>query len=140
ARAARDPDLRRAVSEVVVQLRCHHVGLRRRARDVRAAAAPPLPLDQGDTRAVLLQGHVGTVAGRGSSSDHDQVESFSHRASFLVAGTLRGLIEQHFGESEAWSRGLEEEIMILDAETHGLSPGVKSLVEWAEDRELPGVL
>jgi glutamate---cysteine ligase / carboxylate-amine ligase len=50
------------------------------------------------------------------------------------------LIEQHFGESEAWSLGLEEEIMILDAETHGLSPGVKSLVEWAEGRELPGVL
>jgi glutamate---cysteine ligase / carboxylate-amine ligase len=50
------------------------------------------------------------------------------------------LIEQHFGESAPWSLGLEEEAMILDAETYALSPGVEALVEWAEGRQLPGVL
>ena len=30
--------------------------------------------------------------------------------------------------------------MILDAETHALTPGVEALVGWAEGRELPGVL
>jgi glutamate---cysteine ligase / carboxylate-amine ligase len=50
------------------------------------------------------------------------------------------LIEQHFGESGAWSLGLEEEIMILDAETYALVPRVTALVEWAEGRSLPGVL
>jgi carboxylate-amine ligase len=50
------------------------------------------------------------------------------------------LIEQHFGESSPWSLGLEEELMILDGETLALTPGVKPLVSWAEERELPGVL
>jgi carboxylate-amine ligase len=50
------------------------------------------------------------------------------------------LIEQHFGESAPWSLGVEEEVMILDAETHALRPGVESLVAWAEGRALPGVL
>jgi glutamate---cysteine ligase / carboxylate-amine ligase len=50
------------------------------------------------------------------------------------------LIEQHFGESPAWSLGIEEEVMILDAETYALSPGVEHLVGWAESRTLPGVL
>ncbi len=50
------------------------------------------------------------------------------------------MIEQHFGESGAWSLGLEEEVLILDVETHALSPGVENLVEWAEGRSLPGVL
>jgi len=50
------------------------------------------------------------------------------------------LIEQHFGESGAWSLGLEEEIMILDAATYALTPRVTALVEWAEGRSLPGVL
>jgi len=50
------------------------------------------------------------------------------------------LIEQHFGESSALSLGVEEEVMILDAESLALSPGVESLVAWAEGRTLPGVL
>jgi carboxylate-amine ligase len=50
------------------------------------------------------------------------------------------LIEQHFGESGAWSLGLEEELMILDSETFALTPQVAALVEWAEGRSLPGVL
>lgn len=39
-----------------------------------------------------------------------------------------------------WSLGLEEEILILDAETYALAPEVKALVDWAEGRSLPGVL
>jgi carboxylate-amine ligase len=50
------------------------------------------------------------------------------------------LIEQHFGESGRFSLGVEEEVMILDARTRALSPGVESLVAWAEGRGLPGVL
>jgi carboxylate-amine ligase len=50
------------------------------------------------------------------------------------------VIEQAFGRSSAWSLGVEEEVMILDAETLALSPGVESLVTWAEGRSLPGVL
>jgi carboxylate-amine ligase len=50
------------------------------------------------------------------------------------------VIEQHFGESAAWSLGVEEEVMILDAETLALTPGVEALVGWAEGRVLPGVV
>jgi glutamate---cysteine ligase / carboxylate-amine ligase len=50
------------------------------------------------------------------------------------------LIEQHFGESSPWSLGVEEEVMILDAETLALTPGVEPLVDWAKDHPLPGVL
>ena len=50
------------------------------------------------------------------------------------------MIEQHFGESAAWSLGVEEEIMILDAETLALTPGVETLLSGLEGRELPGVL
>jgi carboxylate-amine ligase len=50
------------------------------------------------------------------------------------------VIEQHFGESSPWSLGIEEEVMILDAETLALAPGVEALVNWAEGRDLPGVL
>jgi glutamate---cysteine ligase / carboxylate-amine ligase len=50
------------------------------------------------------------------------------------------LIEQHFGESAPWSLGLEEEIMILDADTLALAPGVETLLAGVEGRELPGVL
>src|SRR5919201_3918737 len=57
-----------------------------------------------------------------------------------LVGALGPLIEQHFGESAPWSLGVEEEVMILDAETHALKPGVESLVAWAEGRALPGVL
>jgi carboxylate-amine ligase len=50
------------------------------------------------------------------------------------------VIEQHFGESAPWSLGVEEEVMILDAETLALTPGVEMLVGWAKGRSLPGVL
>ena len=50
------------------------------------------------------------------------------------------MIEQAFGESPPWSLGVEEELMILDAETLALSPGVEHLVAAAEARAQPGVL
>jgi glutamate---cysteine ligase / carboxylate-amine ligase len=50
------------------------------------------------------------------------------------------VIEQAFGQSSPWSLGVEEEVMILDAETLALTPGVEGLVAWAEGRTLPGVL
>ncbi|HEY6151448.1 MAG TPA: YbdK family carboxylate-amine ligase [Gaiellaceae bacterium] len=50
------------------------------------------------------------------------------------------MIEQAFGQSSLWSLGVEEEVMILDAETLALAPGVAGLVSWAEGRSLPGVL
>jgi carboxylate-amine ligase len=50
------------------------------------------------------------------------------------------VIEQHFGESAPWSLGVEEEVLILDAETLALSPGVETLLTGVEGRELPGVL
>ncbi len=50
------------------------------------------------------------------------------------------MIEQRFGESAPWSLGVEEEVMILDAETLALTPGVEALVGWAEGRSLPGVI
>jgi carboxylate-amine ligase len=50
------------------------------------------------------------------------------------------VIEQAFGRSSPWSLGVEEEVMILEAETLALTPGVAALVDWAEGRSLPGVL
>ena len=50
------------------------------------------------------------------------------------------MIEQAFGSSAPWSLGVEEEVLILDGETLGLTPGVEALLEAAEGRELPGVL
>jgi len=50
------------------------------------------------------------------------------------------VIEQAFGNSAPWSLGVEEEIMILDADTLALSPGVEALLESVEGRELPGVV
>ncbi|HEY6836362.1 MAG TPA: YbdK family carboxylate-amine ligase [Gaiellaceae bacterium] len=50
------------------------------------------------------------------------------------------MIEQAFGQSSPWSLGVEEEVMIVDAETLALAPGVAGLVSWAEGRALPGVL
>jgi carboxylate-amine ligase len=49
------------------------------------------------------------------------------------------VIEQHFGESPPFSLGVEEEVMLLDAETYALVPGVKALLAGAEGRELPGL-
>jgi carboxylate-amine ligase len=48
------------------------------------------------------------------------------------------LIEQHFGRT--LSVGVEEEVMILDAETLELAPRVETLVKTASKLTLPGVL
>jgi len=50
------------------------------------------------------------------------------------------LIEQRFGESSPFSVGVEEEVMILDAETLALSPSVELLIGESEKLELPGRL
>jgi carboxylate-amine ligase len=50
------------------------------------------------------------------------------------------LIDQHFGESSPFSVGIEEEVMILDAETLALTPAVEVLIRDAEKRQLPGRL
>jgi glutamate---cysteine ligase / carboxylate-amine ligase len=48
------------------------------------------------------------------------------------------VIERHFGESAPLSLGVEEELMILDAETLEPAAGVHALVRGAESLELPG--
>jgi carboxylate-amine ligase len=50
------------------------------------------------------------------------------------------VIEQHFGESAVLSVGVEEEVMILDAETLALAPKVELLISESEKLELPGRL
>ncbi len=50
------------------------------------------------------------------------------------------MIERHFGESAPLSLGVEEELMILDAETLEPAAGVDVLVRGAAERELPGTL
>ncbi len=50
------------------------------------------------------------------------------------------MIEQAFGRSAPWSLGIEEEVLILDAESLALTPGVEALLAGAEGRELPGVV
>ncbi len=50
------------------------------------------------------------------------------------------MIEQAFGQSAPWSLGIEEEVMILDAETLALAPGVESVLAGVDGQELPGVL
>jgi glutamate---cysteine ligase / carboxylate-amine ligase len=50
------------------------------------------------------------------------------------------VIEQAFGQSAPWSLGIEEEVMILDAETLALAPGVESVLAGVDGHELPGVL
>ncbi|MGB2953888.1 MAG: YbdK family carboxylate-amine ligase [Gaiellaceae bacterium] len=49
------------------------------------------------------------------------------------------MIESHFGESSAWSVGVEEELFIVDDETLELAPGVETLIA-ETDGELPGLL
>jgi len=44
------------------------------------------------------------------------------------------LIEQHFGERTPFTVGVEEELMILDAETLALAPRVETLLREAERR------
>ena len=79
-RAGLDPEHRRARVDVVRELRRDEVGLRRRAGDVRAAAAPALALDQGDARAVVAHAMFGGVACGGAAAEHEQVESVDHEA------------------------------------------------------------
>src|SRR5439155_2431346 len=86
-------------------------------------------------------------------SPPDGGEAFTHRvprcarssrAGCLcrVQGTfsLRLLIEQRFGESSRFSVGIEEEVMILDAETLALTPAVELLIEKSQQLQLPGRL
>src|SRR5579862_1036987 len=48
------------------------------------------------------------------------------------------MIEQRFGESSPFSLGVEEELMILDAETHEQVPGVDVIIRGVAHRGLPG--
>jgi glutamate---cysteine ligase / carboxylate-amine ligase len=50
------------------------------------------------------------------------------------------VIEAHFGESSPYSLGVEEELMILDAETLAPAAGVSVIVREAEKLDLPGTL
>jgi carboxylate-amine ligase len=50
------------------------------------------------------------------------------------------VIERHFGESAPLSLGVEEELMILDAETLMPAAAVDVLVHGSRERELPGTL
>jgi carboxylate-amine ligase len=50
------------------------------------------------------------------------------------------VIERHFGESAPLSLGVEEEVMILDAETLEPAAAVDVLVRGAESLDLPGTL
>jgi carboxylate-amine ligase len=50
------------------------------------------------------------------------------------------VIERHFGESTPLSLGVEEEVMILDAETLEPAAAVDVLVRGAESLDLPGML
>jgi len=50
------------------------------------------------------------------------------------------LIEQRFGESSPYSVGVEEEVMILDAQTLALTPAVELLIGGSQKVELPGRL
>ena len=48
------------------------------------------------------------------------------------------MIEQHFGESAPLSLGVEEELMIVDAETHEQVAGVDRILRGVEGLDLPG--
>jgi len=50
------------------------------------------------------------------------------------------VIESHFGESPPFSIGVEEELMVLDAETLLLAPRAAELIAAAEGSGLPGLL
>ena len=50
------------------------------------------------------------------------------------------MIESHFGESPPFSIGVEEELMVLDAETLLLAPRAAELIAAAEGSGLPGLL
>src|SRR5205085_5918817 len=67
-------------------------------------------------------------------------QSVSRARQRFVHSLRRSVIEQHFGESSPFSVGIEEEVMILDAETLLLSPSVEIFLRDAERLELPGKL
>jgi carboxylate-amine ligase len=50
------------------------------------------------------------------------------------------VIENRFGESAPFSLGVEEELMILDAETYAPVPAVRTIVAESEGLDLPGRL
>ena len=50
------------------------------------------------------------------------------------------VIESHFGESPPFSIGVEEELMVLDAETLRLAPRAAELIAAAEGTALPGTV
>jgi glutamate---cysteine ligase / carboxylate-amine ligase len=50
------------------------------------------------------------------------------------------VIETRWGDSPAWSIGVEEELMLVDAASLEQAPGVAALLEAAEELELPGRL
>jgi carboxylate-amine ligase len=50
------------------------------------------------------------------------------------------VIEQRFGAGAPWAVGVEEELMILDAETLALAPRVETLLQEAEQAALPAPL
>jgi gamma-glutamyl:cysteine ligase YbdK (ATP-grasp superfamily) len=50
------------------------------------------------------------------------------------------VIERHFGESAPFSLGVEEELMILDAETHEQVAAVDRILRGVEGVDLPGRL
>jgi glutamate---cysteine ligase / carboxylate-amine ligase len=48
-------------------------------------------------------------------------------------------IEAHFGESTPWSVGVEEELMVLDADSLALTPRADELIEASKALDLPGI-
>jgi carboxylate-amine ligase len=50
------------------------------------------------------------------------------------------VIEAHFGESSPFSLGVEEELMILDAETHEQVAAVDKILRGMAGRDLPGTM
>lgn len=50
------------------------------------------------------------------------------------------MIERRFGESEPYSLGVEEELMLLDAETFAPAPVAEAAIEAGKRRDLPGAL
>jgi glutamate---cysteine ligase / carboxylate-amine ligase len=58
----------------------------------------------------------------------------------LTASSRTTPIEQHFGESGPLSIGVEEEVMLLDAESLAPAPAVRRLLAAVEGEELPGLL
>src|SRR5580765_7318481 len=106
----------------------------RASRSTRAAARAAVSTSSRCARRFGCSGICPWTGCRQAQSGNCSKLSAAGAHSSSVAVTVTRLIEQHFGQSGAWSLGLEEEIMILDAETYALAPRVKALVDWAEGR------